>query len=100
MRKHACWQAKSNWSAETLMTRARLLKELLCFTTIRPSLLAHWTKPRWHIGKPAKPKRPIGSRASYANATQITPAGRQDPFRYDLACLQTRRDLRCSLRRN
>src|SRR5207245_1837263 len=42
----------------------------------RPSLLAHWTKPRSHIGKPAKPKRQIGCRGNCESDIRITPAGR------------------------
>src|SRR5205809_1251539 len=97
MPKRVCSPAKSSWSAEISMTRAKHLRESLSFMMIRPSLLAPWTKPPWHIGKLGKPRKPIVSRASYGSDTRITPAGRQDPFRYALACFQTGRDLRCSL---
>src|SRR5437879_13762863 len=73
MRRRGCWQAKSSWSAETSMTPAKLLRELLCFTTIQPSLPAHWTKPRWHIGKQATPRKRIACRASCGSDIRITP---------------------------
>src|ERR1700730_14553462 len=73
MPKRGCSRAKSSWSAEISMTRVRLLKESLCFTMIRPSPLAHWIKLRWHIGKQAKPTKPIGCHASCASDIQITP---------------------------
>jgi hypothetical protein len=50
--------------------------ELLSFTMIQPSLLAPWTKPRWHIDKPAKPTKQTGCRASYASDIRIMLAGR------------------------
>src|SRR4029450_3851167 len=72
MRKHAYWQAKCNWNAEISMTLAKLLRESLCFTMIRPSLHARWTRRRWPFGKQAKPRKQTGCRTSYANDIRIT----------------------------
>src|SRR6266700_7131042 len=72
MRKRVCSQAKFNWSAEISMTRARLLRESLCFTMIRLLRLARWTRLRWHIGKQARRRKQIDCRTSYASDTRIT----------------------------
>src|SRR6266487_5343235 len=76
MPKRVCSQAKFSWSAEISMTPAKRLKELLSFTMIQPSLLAHWTKPQSRIGKPAKWRKQTGCRASYGHDTRITLAGK------------------------
>src|SRR2546425_11346802 len=73
MQRRVCWQAKSSWSGEISMTQAKRLKESRCFTTIQRSLPAHWTKPRWHIGKQATPRKRIAYRASCASDIRITP---------------------------
>src|SRR5436305_7582455 len=74
MRKHAYWQEKCSWNAEISMMLARLLREWLCFTMIRPSLRARWTRRRWRIDKQAKPRKQTGCRTSYASDIRITPA--------------------------
>src|SRR6266478_6273126 len=74
MRKHAYWQAKCNWNAEISMMLAKLLRELLCFTMIRPSLRARWTRRHWRIGKQAKPRKQTGCRTSCASDIRITSA--------------------------
>src|SRR5438093_4415600 len=74
MRKRACWQEKCSWNAESSMTPAKPLREWRCFTMIRPSLRAHWTRRRWRIDKQAKPRKPTGCRTSCASDIRITPA--------------------------
>src|SRR6476646_6437596 len=61
------------------MTPAKHLKASLCFTTIQPSLRALWTKPRWHVVKPVRPRKQTASRTSCANVIRITSAG--EPFK-------------------
>src|SRR5438876_10402511 len=73
MQRRVCWQAKSSWSGEISMTQAKRLKESRCFTTIQRSLPAHWTKPCWHIGKQATPRKRIAYRASCGSDIRITP---------------------------
>src|SRR5207244_4584999 len=57
-------------------------RESLCFTMIRPSLHARWTKQHSHIGKRAKATKRIGCHENCTNDIRITPpAGR--PSRSD-----------------
>jgi hypothetical protein len=51
--------------------------ELLSVMMIQPSLLAPWTKQRWHIDKLAKPTKQIDCRGSYASDIRITLAGKE-----------------------
>src|SRR5205807_3202722 len=81
MPRRVCWQAKSSWSAEISMTQAKRLKESRCFTTIQRSLPAHWTEPRWHIGKQATPRKRIACRASCGSDIRITPVDKSSLVR-------------------
>src|SRR5438552_15688418 len=74
MRKHACWQEKCSWNAESSMTPAKRLRESLCFTMTRPLLRAHWTRHRRRIGKQAKQRKQTGCRTNYTSDIRITPA--------------------------
>src|SRR6266498_158824 len=74
MLKRDCWQARSNWSAEISMARARLSWALLCSMMIRPLLLAHWTKRHPRISGLAEARKQIGCPGSCARDIPITPA--------------------------
>jgi len=68
------------------MTRAKRLRASLCFTTTQPSLRVHSTKPRSHIGKPAKPRKQIDCRGNCENDIQITLADKLTSSGFPLAC--------------
>src|SRR5439155_6728261 len=89
MLKRVCSRAKSSWSAEISMTPAKRLRVSLSFTMIRPSLLAHWTKPRSHTGKLAKWRKQTGCHASCASDIRITPGVRQFRFEHRLSSFES-----------
>src|SRR5438552_7679724 len=92
MQRRVCWQAKSSWSGEISMTQAKRLKESRCFTTIQRSLPAHWTKPCWHIGKQATPRKRIAYRASCGSDIRITPVDNSSLCDWRIMAAPGRRD--------
>jgi hypothetical protein len=59
-------------------TPARLLFNKTNVTEETALAQTRWTKPHWHIDKPAKPTKQIGCRASYTSDIQITLVGDLD----------------------
>src|SRR4029453_5592385 len=76
MLKRDCWRARFNWSAEILMTRARLSWALLCSMMIQPLHRVHWTKRHRPTSGLARTRKQIGLPGSCTRDIPITPAVR------------------------
>src|SRR5437867_11712706 len=92
MQRRVCLQAKSSWSRGISMEQAKPLKESRCFTAIPRSLPAHWTKPCWHIGKQATPRKRIAYRASCGSDIRITPVDNSSLCDWRIMAAPGRRD--------